>query len=82
MPPLEKAVWWTEYVIRHNGAPHLRSIAATMPWYQYFLLDVLAAFLLGITIILYIAYKILKGLFGLLFGKKKRVVKNKSKKNK
>ncbi|XP_076178890.1 UDP-glucosyltransferase 2-like [Ptiloglossa arizonensis] len=27
-------VWWTEYVIRHKGAPHLRSSLAGQPWYQ------------------------------------------------
>ncbi|XP_076643749.1 UDP-glucosyltransferase 2-like [Halictus rubicundus] len=26
--------WWTEYVIRHKGAPHLRSNLAHQPWYQ------------------------------------------------
>ena len=25
-PPLERAVYWTEYVIRHGGATHLRSL--------------------------------------------------------
>ncbi|KAJ9597675.1 hypothetical protein L9F63_011477, partial [Diploptera punctata] len=24
--PMERAVWWTEYVIRHKGAPHMRSL--------------------------------------------------------
>ncbi|XP_076643748.1 UDP-glucosyltransferase 2 [Halictus rubicundus] len=26
--------WWAEYVIRHKGAPHLRSNLAHQPWYQ------------------------------------------------
>nr|XP_033192156.1 UDP-glucuronosyltransferase 2B33-like [Bombus vancouverensis nearcticus] len=26
--------WWTEYVIRTKGAPHLRSSLAFQPWYQ------------------------------------------------
>nr|CAD7426444.1 unnamed protein product [Timema monikensis] len=38
--PLERAVYWTEYVLRHGGAPHLRSVAVDMPLYQYLLLDV------------------------------------------
>lgn len=38
--PLERAVYWTEYVIRHRGAHHLRSAAVDMPWYQVELLDV------------------------------------------
>ena len=32
--PLERAVWWVEYVGRHRGAPHLRSPALDVPWYQ------------------------------------------------
>ncbi|XP_076295631.1 UDP-glucosyltransferase 2-like [Lasioglossum baleicum] len=31
---VEHLVWWTEYVIRHKGAPHLRSNLAHQPWYQ------------------------------------------------
>ncbi|KAG7160269.1 2-hydroxyacylsphingosine 1-beta-galactosyltransferase-like 3 [Homarus americanus] len=41
-PPLQRAVYWTEHVLRHGGAPHLRSPAANMPLHQYFLLDVAA----------------------------------------
>nr|CAD7439934.1 unnamed protein product [Timema bartmani] len=43
---LERAVWWTEYVLRHKGAPHLRTAAVDMPWYQFLLLDVIAFLLL------------------------------------
>jgi glucuronosyltransferase len=42
LTPLEQAVYWTEYVIRHKGAPHLRSALLDLAWYQYFLLDVIA----------------------------------------
>jgi glucuronosyltransferase len=45
--PMETAIFWTEYVIRHGGAPHLRSVAVEMPWYQYLLLDVIAVLLLA-----------------------------------
>ncbi|KAJ8971085.1 hypothetical protein NQ317_019257 [Molorchus minor] len=38
---LEKAIWWTEYLIRNKGARHLRNPAADIPFYQYFLLDVI-----------------------------------------
>lgn len=36
------ALWWTEYVVRHKGAPHLRPLGADMPLHQYLLLDVVA----------------------------------------
>ncbi|XP_033349655.1 UDP-glucuronosyltransferase 2B7-like isoform X2 [Bombus vosnesenskii] len=32
--PVENLAWWTEYVIRTKGAPHLRSSLAFQPWYQ------------------------------------------------
>lgn len=36
----ERVVFWTEYVIRHQGAPHLRSPATLLSWPEFFLLDV------------------------------------------
>ncbi|XP_041948088.1 UDP-glucuronosyltransferase 2C1-like [Alosa sapidissima] len=45
--PLDKAIFWIEYVLRNKGAPHLRSEASTLPWYSYYTLDVLAL-LLGV----------------------------------
>ncbi|CAH1797145.1 unnamed protein product [Owenia fusiformis] len=43
IPPRDKVVYWAEYVIRHKGAPHLRSQAANeLNFFQYFLLDIVA----------------------------------------
>lgn len=41
VPPLETALFWIEYVIRHKGASHLRTESFKMPWYSYFSVDVL-----------------------------------------
>lgn len=59
MSGLEKAVWWTEYVIRHNGAHHLKNPALNMPWYQYFLVDVVAFTLLACCFIVYVTCKLI-----------------------
>lgn len=40
--PQQAVVYWTEYVIRHQGATHLRVSALDLSWYQYLLLDVFA----------------------------------------
>ncbi|XP_026290580.2 UDP-glucosyltransferase 2-like [Frankliniella occidentalis] len=42
---MDEAVWWTEYVVRHRGARHLRPLGADLPLYQYLLLDVAAVVL-------------------------------------
>ncbi|XP_053692184.1 UDP-glycosyltransferase UGT5-like [Sabethes cyaneus] len=60
--PLQEAVFWIEYVIRHRGAPHLKSAAVRLPWYQYLLLDVVALAIL----ILYVAIWISRKLFTIL----------------
>ncbi|KAK9746317.1 UDP-glucoronosyl and UDP-glucosyl transferase [Popillia japonica] len=60
MTGLEKAVWWTEYVLRYNGAKHLRSPAVDMPLYEYFLLDVLALIFVTLLIVTYISLKLTK----------------------
>ncbi|KAJ8917748.1 hypothetical protein NQ315_005199 [Exocentrus adspersus] len=54
--PLDNAVYWIEYVIRHNGAKHLRVPYMELTWYQFYLLDVLA-FLLGVVIVTVIIVK-------------------------
>ncbi|XP_039442021.1 UDP-glucosyltransferase 2-like [Culex pipiens pallens] len=51
MRPVDKAVWWTEYVIRHQGASHYRYKPAQMPAWQYHYYDVVA-FLLAVTALL------------------------------
>ncbi|KRT82423.1 Glycosyltransferase, partial [Oryctes borbonicus] len=40
--PLERAVYWTEYVLKHKGAEHLMSPARNLNIFQYYLLDVIA----------------------------------------
>ncbi|XP_029974503.1 UDP-glucuronosyltransferase 2B23-like [Salarias fasciatus] len=44
MKPVDTAVFWIEYVMRHRGAPHLRGVSHKLPWYVYHSLDVLAFF--------------------------------------
>lgn len=41
---LENTVFWVEYVLRHNGAHHLRPAALDLAWYQNWLIDVIALF--------------------------------------
>lgn len=50
--PMEKAVFWVEYVMRHKGARHLRTEAYKMPWYSYYCLDVLFILLSVVTVLL------------------------------
>ncbi|XP_025419518.1 UDP-glucuronosyltransferase 1-5-like, partial [Sipha flava] len=63
MSPAESVVYWTEYVVRHRGAPHLKSRAIDLMWYEYFLVDVIAAFLLMVFVILFVIYFSLKKIY-------------------
>ncbi|XP_061647218.1 UDP-glucuronosyltransferase-like isoform X1 [Phyllopteryx taeniolatus] len=47
--PLDLAVFWTEFVMRHKGAAHLRVAAHDLNWFQYHSLDV-AGFLLAVVV--------------------------------
>ncbi|XP_025201745.1 UDP-glucuronosyltransferase 2B15-like [Melanaphis sacchari] len=58
--PQQSVVYWTEYVIRHKGAPHLKYHGLKLTWYQYFLLDVISVILIFTSLVLFIIYKILK----------------------
>uniref|UniRef100_A0A3Q2CJ96 UDP glucuronosyltransferase 5 family, polypeptide E1 n=1 Tax=Cyprinodon variegatus TaxID=28743 RepID=A0A3Q2CJ96_CYPVA len=41
MKPIDSAVFWIEYVMRHRGAAHLRSESYKMDWFAYHCLDVM-----------------------------------------
>lgn len=41
--PVSRAVYWINYMLRHNGAAHLRAAVYDVSLVQYFLLDVLLA---------------------------------------
>lgn len=54
MSPLQTAVYWIEYVIRHDGAKHMQSAAVNLNFFQQNSLDILLVVFLG----LYIFYKV------------------------
>ena len=45
--PLDRTVYWMEHVMKHGGN-HLHARALDMPWYQYFMLDIMLFFLMVI----------------------------------
>ncbi|XP_068619144.1 UDP-glycosyltransferase UGT5-like [Battus philenor] len=62
LPPLETGVYWIEYVLRHQGASHLRSPAIDLSYPQYLLLDIVAisiAITLLTTFILHLMFRYL-----------------------
>ncbi|XP_058826485.1 UDP-glucosyltransferase 2-like isoform X1 [Topomyia yanbarensis] len=68
MRPVEKAIWWTEYVIRHQGASHYRYKAAQMPVWQYHYYDVMATLLAATLSVLAVAIYAIRQLFSYCFG--------------
>ncbi|KAM9630885.1 UDP-glucuronosyltransferase 1A1-like isoform 4-T4 [Morphnus guianensis] len=55
--PLDLAVHWVEFVMRHKGAPHLRPAAHDLNWIQYHSLDVIAFLLAVVLLSLFISFK-------------------------
>ncbi|RZC14240.1 UDP-glucuronosyltransferase 1-7-like, partial [Asbolus verrucosus] len=40
--PLDLARFWVEHVIKHKRTDHLKTFATKLPWYKYYLVDVIA----------------------------------------
>jgi len=80
MKPADVATYWIEYVIRHNGAHHLRSAAEYLNVAQYFLLDVIACVLLVLITGAYVTYKVLVAVIMICRGEKERKSKERAKK--
>uniref|UniRef100_A0A3P9ID01 UDP-glucuronosyltransferase n=1 Tax=Oryzias latipes TaxID=8090 RepID=A0A3P9ID01_ORYLA len=73
MSPMDQAIFWIEYVIRHKGARHLISEAYKMPWYSYHSLDVVLLLLAVGAVLLYSIYAV----FRFLCCRRKRKTKTK-----
>ncbi|XP_067348249.1 UDP-glucuronosyltransferase 2A2-like [Channa argus] len=58
--PMDQAIFWVEYVMRHKGAPHLRTEAYKMPWYSYYCVDVLLVLLTAATLLLLTALSVVR----------------------
>ncbi|XP_047491574.1 UDP-glycosyltransferase UGT5-like isoform X2 [Penaeus chinensis] len=63
--PKERAVFWIEYVVRHQGAPRLESQAKKLTWVEFLMLDVL----LVVHVVVYIAFCVLSWVVRALKGK-------------
>ncbi|OXA46599.1 UDP-glucuronosyltransferase 2C1 [Folsomia candida] len=61
--PLDRGMFWLEYVMRHKGAPQLRSPARNLSSIQYHSLDVIAAYLAIILGTLFAIYAILRRIY-------------------
>ena len=55
MKPLDRAMFWIEFVMRHKGAKHLRTESYKMSRIQYHSIDVVA-FLLAIIVLVFIIF--------------------------
>ncbi|XP_056104702.1 UDP glucuronosyltransferase 1 family, polypeptide B1 isoform X2 [Rhinichthys klamathensis goyatoka] len=55
--PLDLAVYWTEFVMRHKGAEHLRPAAHDLNWLQYHSLDVIGFLLFIVLIVTLVTFK-------------------------
>ncbi|XP_076720277.1 UDP-glucuronosyltransferase 2B31-like isoform X2 [Callospermophilus lateralis] len=72
--PLDRAVFWIEFVMRHKGAKHLRVAAHDLSWFQYYSLDVIGFLLACVATVMFIITKCCLFCFQMFFktGKKKK----------
>ncbi|XP_044190307.1 UDP-glucuronosyltransferase 2C1-like isoform X1 [Thunnus albacares] len=54
MRPLDRALFWIEFVMRHKGAAHLRTESYKLPWYSYHSVDVILFLVTVALLILFI----------------------------
>nr|XP_016924990.2 UDP-glycosyltransferase UGT4 [Drosophila suzukii]XP_036674198.1 UDP-glycosyltransferase UGT4 [Drosophila suzukii] len=62
MSSIETAIWWTEYILRHKGADHMRIAEQEMSLMQYYNVDVVSVLFgrigLSVIIVLFLGWKL------------------------
>ena len=74
--PLQETCDWMEYVLRHGGARHLRAQVFNIPWYQYYLLDVMALLVAMVTLVVMVIWLTCSCLCRCFFKKDSNKAKN------
>jgi len=63
MKPIDRAVYWVEYVLRHNDAKHLISKSSALNSTQYFLVDICLVTISVIALSTFFVIKTVKWIF-------------------
>ncbi|KAJ7413123.1 2-hydroxyacylsphingosine 1-beta-galactosyltransferase [Willisornis vidua] len=58
--PVNRTVYWINYILRHNGAQHLRAAVYSISSFQYFLLDIAFVLLVGAALLCYVVARMTK----------------------
>ncbi|XP_056622111.1 UDP glucuronosyltransferase 5 family, polypeptide F1 [Triplophysa dalaica] len=72
LKPLESAIFWTEFVMRHKGAAHLRTEAYKMPWYSYYCVDVVGFLMCVVFLTVFVVFNIIRCICCRCFKRKKK----------
>jgi glucuronosyltransferase len=63
MSSLDKAIWWTEYVIRHKGVKHMEFAGRNVPIYEQYCLDFIAIFVTCSLLAVFVGRRVYRKLF-------------------
>ncbi|KAH8404960.1 hypothetical protein KR009_012056, partial [Drosophila setifemur] len=77
MNPMETAIWWTHYILRHKGARHMRVAGRELDFITYHNLDILGTLLAALLVILGVAFFCILKLVKYLCGGGKQIQKQK-----
>ncbi|XP_013168811.1 PREDICTED: UDP-glucuronosyltransferase 2B15-like [Papilio xuthus] len=67
--PLNRAMWWIDYVLRHGGAKHLRAPAANITWTEYLELDLMLFIACSFLILFGFTFSLLRILVSIVSSK-------------
>ncbi|XP_056595238.1 UDP-glucuronosyltransferase 2A1-like [Triplophysa dalaica] len=70
MKPLDRAVFWIEFVTRNRGAPHLRTQSFRMSWIAYHSIDVILTLMLILLAFAFLTTYVIRCLLRVVFKKK------------
>uniref|UniRef100_A0A3Q3LY47 Uncharacterized protein n=1 Tax=Labrus bergylta TaxID=56723 RepID=A0A3Q3LY47_9LABR len=68
--PLDSALFWIEFVIRHKGAAHLKAQSLQMPWYFYHSVDVFVFLAGALLLVLLTVFMLMRCFYNRMFKKK------------